>query len=85
MEKEMNIVSSYFYYMWNAWGQEECKLVFANADWMHFWSKWCGICDRRGIWGAAECLWAELSDTYRELLVRRACELYDGHKNRPQK
>lgn len=78
MEKEMNIVSSYFYYMWNAWSKQECEIVFAHSDWKHFWNKWEEACNRGGISGAAERLWAELSDTYREPLIKRACELYDG-------
>ena len=78
MKKEMNIVSSYFYYMWNAWSKQECEIVFAQSDWKHFWNKWEESCNRWGVFGAAERLWAELSDTYRELLIKRACELYDG-------
>lgn len=78
MKKEMNIVSSYFYYMWNAWSKQECEIVFAQSDWKHFWNKWGEACNRGGVSGAAERLWAELSDTYREPLIKRACELYDG-------
>ena len=31
-----NAVSSFFYYMWNAWSKEECKVVF-GGDYLHFW------------------------------------------------
>lgn len=82
MEKEMNIVSSYFFYMWNTWCEEECEKVFGVMS-NHFWKKWCVLCDQGGTaWGAAEKFWAALSDTYREPLIERACELYDGHKER---
>lgn len=74
-----NDVSSFFYYMWNAWCEEECRIAFsqANCGWRHFWEKWCGICDRHGVRGAAEIFFAELSDTNQDLLVKRACEVYD--------
>ena len=34
-----NAVSSFFYYMWNAWSKEECKIVFGGM-YKHFWEKW---------------------------------------------
>lgn len=39
--------------------------------------KWCMLSDK-GVFGAAERFYAELSDTYREPLVERAVSLYDG-------
>ena len=35
----VNAVSSFHYYMWNAWGEEECKITFGGA-YKHFWEKW---------------------------------------------
>ena len=35
-----NTVSSFFYYMWNAWSEEECKAVYGGM-YPHFWEKWC--------------------------------------------
>ena len=76
---DKNDVSSFFYYMWNAWGEEECQKAFSGAtcNWQHFWSKWCGICDAHGVWGAAERFFAELSEGNKDLLVKRACEVYN--------
>lgn len=71
-----NIVSSYFYYMWNAWSEEECRTMFGPLH-KHFWEKWCHCVDR-DLYGAAERFYAELSDSNRQRLVERACELYDG-------
>lgn len=34
-----NAVSSFFYYMWNAWCEEECRTVFKEMH-PHFWEKW---------------------------------------------
>lgn len=31
----VNAVSSFHYYMWNAWGEEECKITFGCA-YKHF-------------------------------------------------
>lgn len=28
---ERNDVTSFFYYMWNAWGKEECEVAFKNS------------------------------------------------------
>ena len=46
-----NAVSSFFYYMWNAWSKEECKVVFGGM-YLHFWDKWSGLADN-AIFGAA--------------------------------
>lgn len=80
-----NDVTSFFYYMWNAWCEKECQIAFANStsNWKHFWDKWCGICEAYGTRGAAERFFAELSHGNRELLVNRAVELYDGDEMKP--
>ena len=72
----VNAVSSFHYYMWNAWGEEECKITFGCA-YKHFWEKWNSLASK-SILGAAERFYAELSDNNRELLVNRAVALYDG-------
>ena len=79
---EHNDVSSYFFYMWNAWCEEECKIAFAKSEcgWMHFWEKWCGICNKHGVWGASERMYAELSESNRDLLVARATAVYDRNR-----
>ena len=75
-----NGVTSFFFYMWNAWCKEECQKAFSapGSDWQHFWSKWCGICKTYGTHGAAERFYAELSNKNRNLLVKRATEVYEG-------
>lgn len=74
----VNIVSSFFYYMWNKWSKKECEIVFANAFWPHLWSKW-ELCAERGtIFGAAERFYAELDEGNRDALVSRAIKLYNG-------
>lgn len=71
-----NAVSSFFYYMWNAWSKEECKAVFGDM-YRHFWDKWSALADK-SIFGAAERFFAELSENNQKLLVERAVVLYDG-------
>ena len=73
-----NIVSSYFYYMWNRWSKEECATVFGNMA-GHFWEKWCHLSNSSPS-GAAERLYAELGNDARHKIVERACELYDGQR-----
>ncbi len=72
-----NIVSSFFYYMWNGWGSlEECRKVFEwNAE--HFWKKWVALF-REDSHGAVERFYAALSPDNRQKLVDRACEVYNG-------
>ena len=62
----VNAVSSFHYYMWNAWGEEECKITFGGA-YKHFWEKWNSLASK-SILGAAERFYAELSDNNRERL-----------------
>ena len=77
-----NAVSSFFYYMWNAWGEAECKIVFGSM-YRHFWEKWNALADK-SIFGAAERFYAELSDNNREMLANRAVERYDGKATRQE-
>ena len=78
----VNAVSSFHYYMWNAWGEEECKITFGGA-YKHFWEKWNSLASK-SILGAAERFYAELSDNNREMLVNRAVALYDGKATREE-
>ena len=73
-------VSSFFYYMWKAWSEDECKVVYGEM-YRHFWEKWSQMADK-GIFGAAERFYAELTNHYREKLVERAISLYDGKARR---
>jgi len=77
-----NAVSSFFYYMWNAWSKEECEIVFGGMH-KHFWEKWSSLAGK-GIFGAAERFFAELSEKYQSQLVERAVMLYDGRSFRKE-
>lgn len=68
-----NTVSSFFYYMWNAWSEEECKAVYGGM-YPHFWEKWCVATDK-GTFGAAERFYLELSEDNRRILVERAVSI----------
>lgn len=81
MRTSENIVSSFFYYMWNAWCEEECRIVFASVSYPHFWEKWCAA-THPTVYGAAEKFYAELSVHSRTLLVNRAYEVYNGSERR---
>lgn len=59
-----NIVSSFFYYMWNRWSKAECKTVFGGMA-GHFWAKWCGLSSAT-LSGAAERFYAELGNNARD-------------------
>lgn len=76
---EKNDVSSFFYYMWNGWCEEECKIAFKESacGWKHFWSKWIGCCLRNNHFGAVEEFFAELSEHHKDMLVRRAVKVYN--------
>ena len=80
---EKNDVTSFFFYMWNAWNEAECATVFMNSSciWTHFWNKWTHYVNRYGPSNAIPTFYAELSDDNRDLLVKRALEVYDrNHK-----
>lgn len=78
--KKTNDTTSFFFYMWYAWCKEECQKTFSapGNDWQHFWNKWLGICKEHSVYGAAERFYAELSNHNRNLLVKRATEVYEG-------
>lgn len=73
-----NIVSSFFYYMWNRWSKAECETVFGSMA-GHFWAKWCGLSSTT-LSGAAERFYAELGNNARDKIMERACALYDGQR-----
>lgn len=75
---QVNIVVSFFYYMWNGWCKEECKEIFGNQH-EHFWEKWCSYANPSST-GATERFFAGLDNNSRELLINRACESYSGTK-----
>lgn len=77
-----NAVSSFLFYMWNTWSEEECKITFGGMH-KHFWEKWNSLASR-SIFGSAERFYAELSDNNRKLLVNRAVTLYDGNAVREE-
>ena len=92
LEKEMppkpvvmkeNPATSLFFYMWNAWCEEECRKVYGKDDfWPHFWNKWCAINKQYGRYGAVEHFYADLSNDNRDKLVARAMELYDKSREK---
>lgn len=79
-ELQENSISSFFYYMWNAWREEECRTVF-GWEHDHFWSKWIHHAKETPS-GTAEKFYADLSTGSRVKLVKRACEVYDGNKRK---
>jgi len=79
-EIDENIVSSFFYYMWNAWHKEECQKIF-GGEWEHFWNKWIHH-TKKTTRGAAEKFYADLDTGNRIKLVKCACELYNGSTRR---
>lgn len=76
-----NIVSSFFFFMWNAWCKEECRIIF-GWEFQHFWDKWCGMCKRYNVYSATENYYADLTQGNRVKLVNRACEIYNGSERR---
>ncbi len=75
-----NDVSSFYYYMWNAWGKEECAIAFKDAacGWMHLWDKFSLYYNRFKDYDAAiGSFYANLSEDNQDLLVKRATELYN--------
>lgn len=75
-----NDVSSFFYYMWNKWSEDECKIVFADScgGYKHYWNKWVHYCNEYGVRSAVDCLYGDLDTGNRDKLVARAIECYDG-------
>ncbi len=76
-----NIVSSFFFFMWNGWCKEECKIIF-GWEFQHFWDKWCGMCKIYNVYSATEKYYADLTQGNRVKLVNRACEIYNGSERR---
>ena len=88
-----NEALSYAIYMANKWNINECALVF-NSTYNagtesfkfslaeHIWNKYVEYYDDYGMYGAPMKLLYELDDNNLKKLLDRACELYDGRKNR---
>lgn len=77
-----NIVSSFFFYMWNSWRKEECQAAF-GWEWEHFWNIWTHHAKDTAR-GATEKFYADLTTNNRAKLVSRACLVYNGDVRRKQ-
>lgn len=81
MQYNENSVLSYGIYMMNRWSFDESKYLFGSILGEHIWNKWMRYMDDFGIYGAPMKLLFELDSTNYELIVERACSLYDGRRN----
>ena len=88
-----NEALSYAIYMANKWNINECALVFNGtynagtesfkfSDAEHIWNKYMEYYWKYTMYGAPMRLLYELDDNNLKKLLDRACELYDGRKNR---
>ena len=88
-----NEALSYAIYMANRWNESECSYVFnkySNIEYdaykyslgHHIWNKYMEYYRANGMYGASMKLLYELDSNNLELILNRACELYDGRKNR---
>lgn len=77
-----NDVASFFYYMWNCWNEEECKIVFAEDFPPHFWNKWREYSGMYSSYGAVEAFFASLSDHYQDKLVEHSVKMYDRKRRK---
>ena len=82
-------VLSYHIYMWNAWCKEECAHVFnkPSQEWKyslgeHIWNEWCRFCEKHGSKYAPADMVSELDESTLQKIIDRACELYEGRKNK---
>lgn len=75
-QNPLTSISSFFFYMWNSWNEDECKLIFGKG-YKHYWSKWCSL-SNPSPYGAAEKFFSELGENARNLLIKRATTLYEG-------
>lgn len=81
-DKVSNDATALFFYMWNSWSEQECKIAFRDGDYNHFWKKWCGIYDQYSRFGKVEHFFSDLSNYNRDKLLARAKELYDGSEGK---
>lgn len=89
-----NEALSYAIYMANAWNINECAKVFNGIDnsnnskeWKysigeHIWNKYLEYAKNYTIFDAYMRLLYELDNENLNKILNRACELYDGRKNR---
>lgn len=77
-----NDVTSFLYYMWNAWNKEECAIAFnkSQCGWLHLWKKWEHYSNINNRYGAVEEFFANLDETNQDLLVERAVTVYNRRR-----
>lgn len=80
---EQNDITSFFYYMWNSWCEQEARIVFSDScgGYKHYWNKWCYYVEEYGVRSAVDMLYGDLDKGNRDKLVARALQCYDGMKN----
>lgn len=75
-----NDVSTFFYYMWNAFNKEECLSLFGIDLGYHIWEQYKEILVDQCGRGVIEELYSKIDDECRQKLVTRSKEVYDGRK-----
>ena len=78
-----NTVSSFFYYMWNAWSEEERKAVYGGM-YPHFWEK-CFVATNKATFARAKRFYLKLPEDTAGILVDRAAPINDGRQFRKRK
>ena len=82
MTQNTTAVLSYAIYMANAWSPNEATTIFGPVLGKHIFDKWVSYIDVHGMHGASMKLVYELDEMNLDKLVNRACELYEGRKNK---
>lgn len=77
-----NETLSYMIYMANKWSEIESIRIFGEDLGKHIWNKYLAFCEDHGMYGAYSMFVFELSSNNLELLLNRACELYNGRTNK---
>lgn len=73
---DKNVVSQFYFFMWNVWTKDVCLEIYGKVMGEHFWSKFIGYHDAGGFDHAVAKMYADISDHYRDDLVNAAIEYY---------
>jgi len=67
--KATSFVNKYLYWMTNKSNQEAFHNAFGKVMGDHFWEKLMGLREKEGTFGGDMCLWLEMTNINRDLLM----------------
>lgn len=73
---DTNVVSQFYFFMWNVWTKDVCLEIYGKIMGEHFWNKYKFYKREYGHGSAVARMYFDMTDSNRNMLVEAAIEHY---------